>query len=91
MKKTIRLYIGKRDISEGIQCNTSRCPIALAAQRYFDNQRVWVSASGSIKFKNREKMIIYTCISDRALKFVNMFDAGGWELLPTKITFKLQK
>lgn len=76
----MRIYVTDKDIKEGIRCSTSRCPVARALNRKFENEIISV---GVTTFTIGNK--IYP-MPKKAQKFIMNFDS---QRDPARINFKL--
>ncbi len=87
MKKTnkikkFRLYVGKKDIQNGIRYEEASCPIALALKRKFKTDNVEVYGPSEIIIDN-----VYYYDDDAVGKFISNFDRR-LTVKPTKFTIK---
>lgn len=77
--KTIRLYIGKQDIEQGVRSDCGNCPIARALTRKFPPtwpKEVWKvgTTHASLRALQSNKQVRRFIFSEGAENFVREFD-----------------
>lgn len=86
-KIRVRIYVGKKDLRDGVEKHCNKCPVALAAARAFMkhpelanvliNNQVYASVSslGIIDFNN--EFLFKAPLPKRAQNFITAFDNGA--------------
>lgn len=73
---TIRVYVSKADVENGIKGIPSACPLALALKRKFNNKRICVSSVVQICSRSL-KTVKYYSMSDRSVALIKKYDKTG--------------